>query len=133
METFRSSPAEVFLWKGVLKICSKFTEHPCRTAILIKLQSNFIEVALRHGSSPVNLLHICKKTFSQEHLWRGIPEFLDSGQELDAGSGSRKLDCGLWALDAGLWTSKLQDFKLSKVLEAMEINSINSSLNFPLT
>ena len=26
----RSSPSEVFLGKGVLKICSKFTgEHPC--------------------------------------------------------------------------------------------------------
>ena len=36
---FRSSRSEVFLGKGVLKICSKFTgEHPCRSAILIKLQ-----------------------------------------------------------------------------------------------
>ena len=37
---FRSSQPEVFLGKGVLKICSKFTgEHPCRSAISIKLQS----------------------------------------------------------------------------------------------
>ena len=36
----RSSHPEVFLEKGVLKICSKFTgEHPCRSAISIKLQS----------------------------------------------------------------------------------------------
>ena len=35
----RSSPSEVFLEKDVLKICSKFTgEHPCRSAISIKLQ-----------------------------------------------------------------------------------------------
>ena len=35
---FRSSHPEVFLGKGVLKICSKFTgEHPCRSAISIKL------------------------------------------------------------------------------------------------
>ena len=35
---FRSSPAEVFLRKGVLKICSKFTrEHPCRSVISVKL------------------------------------------------------------------------------------------------
>ena len=35
--TFRSSPSEVFLEKGVLKICSKFTgEHTCRSAISIK-------------------------------------------------------------------------------------------------
>ena len=34
----RSSPSEVFLGKGVLKICSKFTgEHSCRSAISIKL------------------------------------------------------------------------------------------------
>ena len=38
---------EVFLGKGVLKICNRFTgEHPCRS------------ITLRHGFSPVNLLHI---------------------------------------------------------------------------
>ena len=31
----------MFLRKGVLKICSKFTgEHPCQSVISIKLQSN---------------------------------------------------------------------------------------------
>ena len=56
---FRSSPPEVFLGKGVLEICSKFTgEHPCQSAISIKLQSNFIEITLWHRCSPVNLLHI---------------------------------------------------------------------------
>ena len=56
---YRSSHSEMFLEKGVLKICIKFTgEHPCRSAISIKLQSNFIEITLRHGCSPVNLLHI---------------------------------------------------------------------------
>ena len=35
---FRSSRPEVFLEKGVLKICSKFTgEHPCRSVISTKL------------------------------------------------------------------------------------------------
>ena len=54
----------MFLGKGVLKICSKFiAEHPCRSAISIKLQSNFIEIALRHGCSPVNLLHIFRTPF----------------------------------------------------------------------
>ena len=38
---FRSNHPEVFLVKGVLKICSKFTgEHPCRSAISIKLLCN---------------------------------------------------------------------------------------------
>ena len=58
-KNFRSSPPEVFLGKGVLKICSKFTgEHPCRSAISIKLQSNFIGIRLQHGCSPINLLHL---------------------------------------------------------------------------
>ena len=57
--SFRSSHPKVFLRKGALKICSKFTrEHPYRSAISIKLQSNFIEVTRRHGCSPVKLLHI---------------------------------------------------------------------------
>ena len=65
MMTFlRSSVPEVSLRKGVLKICCKFTgEHPCRNVISIKLQSSFIEIALRHGCSPVNLLHLFRTTF----------------------------------------------------------------------
>ena len=60
----RSSRPEVFLRKGILNVCSKFTgEHPCRSVISIKLQSNFIEIALRHGFSPVNLLHLFRTPF----------------------------------------------------------------------
>ena len=54
----------MFLGKGVLIICSKFTgEHPCQSVISVKLQSNFIEIAPRHGCSPVNLLHIFRTPF----------------------------------------------------------------------
>ena len=61
---FRSSRTEVFLKKGVLKICSKCTgKHPCRSVISIKLQSNFIEITLRHGCCPVNLVHIFRTSF----------------------------------------------------------------------
>ena len=49
LRLFRSSRPEVFLGKGILKICSKFTgEHTCRST----------PIALRHGYSPINLLHI---------------------------------------------------------------------------
>ena len=49
----RSSHPEVFLGKGVLEICIKFTgEHPCRSASSIKL-----------FYSPVNLLHIFRTHF----------------------------------------------------------------------
>ena len=55
---FRLTEAGVFFYKSVLKIRSKLTgEHPCRSAISIKLLTFFIEIALQHGCSPVNLLH----------------------------------------------------------------------------
>ena len=58
------SPSEVFLRKGILKMCSEFTgEHPCRRVTSIKLHCNFIEIALRHGCSPVNLLYIFRTLF----------------------------------------------------------------------
>ena len=61
---YRTSHLEVFLKKYVLKVCSKFTgEHPCQSAISIKLQSNFIEITFRHGCSPVNLLLISRTPF----------------------------------------------------------------------
>ena len=80
---FKSSLPEVFLGKGVLILCSKFTrENPCRRAISIKIQSNFIEITLRHGCSPVNLVHIFSIPFLKNtsgrllqvvflhHIWR---------------------------------------------------------------
>ena len=63
-QIFRSNHPELFLGKSILKICSKFKgENPCRSVISIKLQSNFIETTLRHGCSPLNLLHIFKTLF----------------------------------------------------------------------
>ena len=62
----RSIPPEVFLRKCVLKTCTKFTgEHPYRREISIKFHSDFIEIAVRHGCSPVNLLHIFKTFFPE--------------------------------------------------------------------
>ena len=49
-------------WKGILKIFCKFTEHPCQSAISIKLLCKFIEITLRHRWS-VNLLHIFTTPF----------------------------------------------------------------------
>ena len=60
--TSRSSRPEVFLGKGVLKICAKFMgEHPCQSGISI--QSNFIEITLRHRCSIANLLHFFRTAF----------------------------------------------------------------------
>ena len=52
---FRSSPPDVFLVKGVLKIHNKITgDHLCQSVC------SFVKIALRHWCSPVNLL----KSFS---------------------------------------------------------------------
>ena len=69
----RSHPV-VFFEKVVLKICSKFSgEHfPCRSVLW-----NFIEIALRHGYSPTNLLHIFRKPFIKNNPERLLlPETL---------------------------------------------------------
>ena len=66
---WRNSCPEVFLGKGVLKIFSKFTgENPCRKVISIKLLCNFTEIAIWHGCSPVNLLHIFRTSFSKNNF-----------------------------------------------------------------
>ena len=50
--------------KAFRKISRKFAgEHPCQSVISMKLQSNFIEFTLRHGFSPVNLLHPFRTPF----------------------------------------------------------------------
>ena len=41
-------------------------EHPCRSLISIKLLCNFIEIALWHGCSPVNLLYIFGTSFPRK-------------------------------------------------------------------
>ena len=64
LRKFKSSHPGVFLRKGILKIFRKSTgEHPCRGVISIKLQSNFVEIALQHMCSPVNFLHIFRAPF----------------------------------------------------------------------
>ena len=80
---FGSSPRKVLLGKGVLKICSKLPgEHPCRSVISIKLQSDFVEIKLWYRCSPVNLLHIFRTNFSRnisggQLLLVLIPKYLE--------------------------------------------------------
>ena len=77
--SLRSNPPEVLLLKGILEICSKFTgEHPCRSVISVKLQSNFIEITLRHGCSPVNLLCIFRTPFPKNTSGGLLREFGNS-------------------------------------------------------
>ena len=62
--SYKSNHPEVFQRKAVLKICGKFTGgHPCQRATSIMSLCNFIEITLRYGCSPVNLLHIFRPPF----------------------------------------------------------------------
>ena len=75
-------------FRGVLKnrcsqICSKFTgEHPCRSVISMKLQSNFIEITLRHGCSPINLLHFFRTPFYKNTSRWLLQSISESGKSI---------------------------------------------------
>ena len=61
---WQKQPPEMFLGKGALNMCSKFRrENPCRSVISLKLLCSFIEIALRHGCSLLNLLHVFRTPF----------------------------------------------------------------------
>ena len=68
VKTYKSSHAEVFLGKGVLKISRKFTgEHSCRSVISMMLLCNFIEITSAWVFSCKSAAYF-KNTFSYEHL-----------------------------------------------------------------
>ena len=60
----------MFLGKGVLKMCSKFTgEHPCRSAISITLLCNFIDAFVSEICHPLeeqNIINLAQSQF--DHL-----------------------------------------------------------------
>ena len=81
----------MFFGKGVLKIYSKSTgEHPCWSATSIKLQSNFNEITVRHGCSPVNLLHIFRIPFLK-NTSGGILQPLNDNLQQSFGQKSNRL------------------------------------------
>ena len=95
----------MFLRKGVLKTCSKYTEeHPCQSVISIKLQSNFIGIILRHGYSPVNLLHIFRTRFTKNT------------------SGWLLLSIGWQTFH--MWVSSYWCLKFTKISEPQKLNSL---------
>ena len=70
LESFLSVKLQKQPSRGVLRRrCSEnmhqiYRRTSMAQCVSIKLQSNFIEIALRHGHSPVNLLHIFRTPFS---------------------------------------------------------------------
>ena len=82
----RTSPLPVFSEKRSSEICSKFTaEYPRQSVISIKLQGSFVEITLRHESSPVNLLHIFRTPF-YENTYGGLLLKADSKTILEDSS-----------------------------------------------
>ena len=69
-------------WEKVLVLQQTYL---CQSVISIKLQSNFVEIILRHGFSPAKLLYIFKiavyfrNTLSYEHLLMAASETVIKG------------------------------------------------------
>ena len=61
--------------KDVLrKRCSENMQQIYMKTPIPKWDFNFIEITLRHGCSPVNMLHIFRAPFSIKHLWRATSD-----------------------------------------------------------
>ena len=63
-------------------------EHPYQSVISIKLLCNFIKIALRHGCSPVYLLHIFRTPFLKKTSGRLLLKLPLLGYEWQTYSGS---------------------------------------------
>ena len=59
-------------------ISIELPSNPCRSAISIELPSNSIEITLRHGCSPINLLHIFRAPFPTRSFGLLLLYFLQS-------------------------------------------------------
>ena len=117
-ENHRSNPPEVFLGKGVLKICSELTwEHPCRSTIF--------EIGLWHGWFPVNLLHIFRTL-----LLKNTSE----GLLLNLGIFRYPVNIWYWVLIFISWSISGAKFNLIfqiwYVYKNVRVCSVSSSINF---
>ena len=61
---FKAAVQRCSLEKVFWKYATKSQEYThCWSAISVKQQKNFVEITLRHGCSPANLLHVFRTTF----------------------------------------------------------------------
>ena len=124
VKTNRSSRPEMFCEKGVLKICSKFTgEHPCRSAISIKLLCNFIEIALWHGCSPVNLPHIFRITFLKNTAGRLLLKEIKVESDLPNYATRLKNATGV---DTSKFTKKTGSASLKSDVDELDIRKLKT-------
>ena len=81
---FQQQPSGSVPGKRYPKICCKFTrEHPYRGLISIMLLCKFIEMALQHGSSSVNLLQIFRTSFPENTSGRLLLNLTANGNYSD--------------------------------------------------
>ena len=141
----RNSRPEVLLEKGVLKICSKFTrEHPCRSAISIKLQSNFIDLILHDNINVRRHLNKGKLHLNDTGISRFVRNFRDflnlfettwheSTHNLLNVSSSSSLSGypSLSTIDNDLWKIQQQRIIYSKniIIGHLDINSIRNKFD----
>ena len=82
----RSIPPDVFLGKGVPKICTKFTgEHPCRSVIPIKLLCNWnhtLAWVLLYNGKQNNFIHFKKDQSYQTLLWVSAATVLSKADKI---------------------------------------------------
>ena len=124
VKTNRSSRPEMFCEKGILKICSKFTgEHPCRNAISIKLLCNFIEIALWHGCSPVNLPHIFRITFLKNTAGRLLLKEIKVESDLPNYATRLKNATGV---DTSKFTKKTGSASLKSDVDELDIHKLKT-------
>ena len=124
VKTNRSSRPEMFCEKGVLKICSKFTgEHPCRSAISIKLLCNFIEIALWYGCSPVNLPHIFRITFLKNTAGRLLLKEIKVESDLPNYATRLKNATGV---DTSKFTKKTGSASLKSDVDELDIHKLKT-------
>ena len=141
----RNSRPEVLLEKGVLKICSKFTrEHPCRSAISIKLQSNFIDLILHDNINVRRHLNKGKLHLNDTGISRFVRNFRDflnlfettwheSTHNLLNVSSPSSLSGypSLSTIDNDLWKIQQQRIIYSKniIIGHLDINSIRNKFD----
>ena len=141
----RNSRPEVLLEKGVLKICSKFTrEHPCRSAISIKLQSNFIDLILHDNINVRRHLNKGKLHLNDTGISRFVRNFRDflnlfettwheSTHNLLNVSSSSSLSGypSLSTIDNDLWKIQQQRIIYAKniIIAHLDINSIRNKFD----
>ena len=95
---FRRTASEVFVYEGVMNICSKIAgDYPCGSVVSkIKLLGNSIEIIFPYGYFPVNLLHIFRTPFYKNTFERLLLYVTNWVHQTGAIQGVKRLPWKHW-------------------------------------